>query len=60
MNFLTVAKLTALLADCNPDDIVEVHVIVNDRDVYLMVRGLTSDDIEAVTFLDGGILNVTK
>lgn len=53
MNFLTVAKLQELLADCNSDDIVEVHVVVNDADRYLVVQGLSSDDIEAVTFFDG-------
>ena len=49
---MTVAELRELLANCNPDNIVEVHV-VNNADRYLVVQGLTSDDIEAVTFLDG-------
>lgn len=54
---MTVAELRERLDACNPDDIVEIHIVNGGRDNYLMLKDISSCDIEAVTFLDGGKLN---
>ena len=53
---MTVAKLRERLDACNPDNTVEIHIVNEGRDNYLMLKDVSSCDIEAVTFLDGGVL----
>jgi len=51
---MTVAELRELLAECDPDNTVELHYVKATRDRYVMVEGLSSCEIQGVTFLDGG------
>jgi len=53
---MTVAELRERLDSCDPDDLVELHVTHGGRDAYLMLEDVSSCNIEAVTFLDGGVL----
>ena len=53
---MTVAELRERLDTCDSDDLVEIHVVTEGRDYYLMLNGVSSCNIEAVTFLDGGTL----
>lgn len=51
---MTVSELREQLGMCDPDGLIQMHVSFDGKDYYRFVEGITSCDVEAVTFLDGG------
>lgn len=49
---MTVAELRERLEACNPGDLIQMHISFDGKDYYRFVEGVTSCDIEAVTFLE--------
>ena len=51
---MTVTELRERLDACDSDDLIQMHVSFDGKDYYRFVEGITSCNIDAVTFLDGG------